>query len=53
MGNNKIFNYYFINFLSTITNHNPAGHLLFCNFLAILYHCIINFITMQMFSKLA
>ena len=51
-GNDQFFNYYFINFLSTILINNPPKCLLFCNFLVILYHCIINSITMRRFSKL-
>jgi hypothetical protein len=42
MGNSAFFNYYFINFLSTIDVDNPAADLLLGNFLVILYHCIIN-----------
>lgn len=30
---------------------NSPLYLLFCNFLVILYHCIINFITIQKLSK--
>ena len=50
-GNVLFFNYYFINFSSTITINNRAFPPLFCNFLVILYHCVINSVTFKCFAK--